>query len=64
MTEHDVKGNLLALKGAIETNDSDVAAEVALLLLEGFLVNQVRIAEALEDIRSFGTGQSLPPETK
>lgn len=64
MTEWDVKGNLLALKGAIETKDTEVAAEVALTLLEGFFVNQAIIAEALEDIRSFGTGQSNSPEAQ
>lgn len=60
MTEWDVKGNILALKGSIEENDSETAAEVALTLLEGYLLTQVRIAEALEDIRNYGVGQATP----
>ena len=59
MTEQDVRGNLLALRGAMETGNTEVAGEVALILLEGFLVTQIKIAETLEDIRSFGTGQSV-----
>lgn len=64
MTEQDIKGNLLALRGAIEENNPEVAAEVGMTLLEGFLVTQVRIAEALEDIRQWGVGQSVPPEAQ
>lgn len=62
MTERDVKGNLLALRGAIETEDEKALAEVAFTLLEVYLVNQVRIAEALEDIRNFGAGQARPKD--
>lgn len=60
MTEQDIKGWLLALQGAMAHNDTDTASEAAMNLLEGFLVNQVRIAEALEDIRLWGTGQMEP----
>jgi hypothetical protein len=62
MTEQDVRGNLMALLGAIDTDDTDTAAEAAMALLEGFLLTQVRIVEALEDIRMWGVGQSVPPE--
>lgn len=52
----------MALLGAIDTDDTDTAAEAAMALLEGFLLTQVRIVEALEDIRMWGVGQSVPPE--
>lgn len=60
MTEQDVKGNLLALRGAIEHEDGEFAAAIGMNLLEGFLTTQIRIAEALEDIRQWGVGQQVP----
>lgn len=58
MTESDVRGNLMALRGALEEDDDETAVEAGLALLENFLVTQVRIAEALDAIKDWGIGQS------
>lgn len=58
MTEQDIRGYVLALEGSIMEQDGETAAECALELLESYRITQVRIAEALEDIRQWGVGQS------
>lgn len=60
MTENDVKGWMLALKGSIQENDSETALESVLELVQMHMLTQVRIAEALEDIRNFGVCQATP----
>ena len=50
MTENDVKGWMLALKGSIQEDDSETALESALELVQMHMLTQVRIAEALEAI--------------
>lgn len=58
MTENDVRGWMLALKGSIADDDAETALESALELIQMHMLTQVRIAEALEDIRNFGSGQA------
>lgn len=50
MTERDIKGHILALRGAIEPpiGPAAVIYDSAFTLLEGFLCNVARIAEATE----------------
>lgn len=48
MTERDIKGHILALRGAIEAREAAVIYDSAFTLLEGFLCNVARIAEATE----------------
>lgn len=50
MMEHDIADRLAQIKTAVEQDTPQAAVEAALSLLGGFLINQKRIADALETL--------------
>ena len=50
MNEADINVNVAKLKNAVAAENEEAAAETAITLLEGFLVNVARIAAAAETL--------------
>lgn len=62
MTEADISGYVAALLEAVNTDQQAVAAGAALTLLQGFLVDVNRIADAVEAIaHGLQKGVALTP---